>query len=437
MRIVVYIVEILATFVEVFIGYYFISGISGNNFKNRFRYILLTVIIAAIVLRANTIKLYSAWTTIIAFIFMVVTSVLVEHIKFVDSIAITAFYFILMYMFDFLTMSIQGVFKGNPLLPYNVVMHLSYERCIFLVASKFCLVCLSLIIRKLVYKWRLPFKSNIFLAASGTVVISFLGKQTLQGVNENIVTIWIMLLALLFSVFMLTNVFLAYQEMVRNHYIIETQNEILSDKIKYMMEADENWRRLKHDLNGHLLTIFGMLQKGQSLEAEEYINTLLEPAIKKAAVQWTGNEVVDFILDNYVEKTSKEHIRLDIDVDHVLFEGKEKKDLCVIFCNILENALEAVRLKKDGDRVIKISIRKFGEIILIQIKNTLSVAPEIKENILLTSKKDYNNHGLGLKNVEEVVNSYSGLMSYEFNREWFTIEISFFNSKSKENVCSP
>lgn len=75
---IMFLCELLATFIESYMGYYFLEGVLGERPKKYRRYAALAAVMTAAVILANSIKLYSGWTTIFAFVFLVVTAFLFE-----------------------------------------------------------------------------------------------------------------------------------------------------------------------------------------------------------------------------------------------------------------------------------------------------------------------------------------------------------------------
>lgn len=62
----------------------------------------------------------------------------------------------------------------------------------------------------------------------------------------------------------------------------------------------------------------------------------------------------------------------------------------------------------------------------IEIKNSFKNIILKKNNKFITTKKDYNIHGFGLRNVSNVVNKYQGDMEIDFKNEIFTVNIILF-----------
>lgn len=424
--------EALATFAESFAGFYFLPGVAGKKSKNNRFYVLCSLALTIAVTGANMIRLYSGWITAAAFVFMALTASRTEKIRIADGITIMTFYYILMHLFDFLAMTALGVLKGDPLFPQAILGHFSADRTMFLVSSKIGLVCFSMLIRNLVLRLGISFQTNGIFIAITTVFLFLMGRETLQRADTGLLTIWIAFLGILFLSFFVVSIYMAYRDRLQEQKVMEARNELLTERIRQLMKAEDDQRKLAHDVRGHLLVIHQLVKEGESQKALDYISSLVEPVHGETQISWTGNEIVDFILNVYRQKAKEERASMEIDADCTLFSGKQASDMCILFCNLLENALEAVKKCGEGERTIRVSIRLFGEILLIQVENSIAVKPEQKGGRFITSKEDARIHGIGLKNVEDAVHAYEGEMSIHFDHKRFIVEISFFHDGAKE-----
>lgn len=424
-----FVLELLATYSEILTGYYFVSGVSKQIQKKWKEWLFLTAILTSVVFYVNiTAAIYSVWLTAFVFISIVFSSFLLEHTPLIDIISTTTFYFILMHLFDFLTMALLGLINGQPSLPAELVENFSFERCIFIIFSKICLISSSCFIRKFIHESFGSVKINIFFSVTGILMIWFLGSQTFDGTNQNLVATWFIFAGFLFSTLFLFNYYIAYKNQIWEQQTAEIKNAFLSEKIKNSIRLDQEQKKLIHDINGHLSILYEIINNHNLDKALNYIRQLIEPVSCHELSAWTGNEIVDYILNAYQQKAACENARMEIDSDYVLFAGKSSHDLCTIFNNLLDNALEAIKRKTSGEKKIDVSIRQFGNMILIQIVNSISDTPKMKNGKLVTTKSAAAHHGIGIKSVQDAVAKYDGLFTFRYDTEHFIAEITFFTS---------
>jgi sensor histidine kinase regulating citrate/malate metabolism len=99
-------------------------------------------------------------------------------------------------------------------------------------------------------------------------------------------------------------------------------------------------------------------------------------------------------------------------------------DLCSVFGNALDNAIEsALKIDDLEKRLIKIAIYSKNKLLLIRIENFFLNPLQIFNGNFLTTKKDTQYHGYGLKSIKSIVEKYGGSVSITTNNNWFRLVI--------------
>lgn len=201
------------------------------------------------------------------------------------------------------------------------------------------------------------------------------------------------------------------------------QNQIQSERENYqeMIKASENFHKLKHDIKNHLLYIHKIIDNNETDKASKYINSIAKDLQDTEKYMVTGNRTLDYILSSKI--TENREITfictgncLDA-LDHI-----DELDIAVLFGNMLDNAIDAV--KSIADKTVEIRFSRFNDFFNIHISNPIEESVLKSNPNLLTSKKG-EGHGWGLKSVQSIVEKYSGLFDcYEQNNK-FTVHISF------------
>lgn len=105
----------------------------------------------------------------------------------------------------------------------------------------------------------------------------------------------------------------------------------------------------------------------------------------------------------------------------------KEQEICSMFGNLIDNAIEASKKLKIEEKKIYITIEKKKQMIYIEIKNEVEEEPIKRNNKFITLKEDKNLHGYGLKSVQRIVEKYDGIITYETADKMFTTAISFFD----------
>jgi hypothetical protein len=203
------------------------------------------------------------------------------------------------------------------------------------------------------------------------------------------------------------------------------QNKQEAEYNYYMQleEEHEKIRQLYHDMNNHMACMIGLVENHQQLKP--YLQELQKeiPSIKQ--IFHTGSKVVDTLLRQKSLLCEKEYIafQVNLDLKQCLFMADQ--DLCSIFGNALDNALEACQNIKDKTKTkyIHIEGQYIKQFLVIKIKNTKEHTIKQKGGQLITHKKDSFLHGLGLKNIQRCLDKYQGEMVVDYIESEFYLKI--------------
>ena len=101
----------------------------------------------------------------------------------------------------------------------------------------------------------------------------------------------------------------------------------------------------------------------------------------------------------------------------------EMTDVCSIFSNILDNAIEACNKTYMDKKYIKIRGTLVKSYYVIRCENSKTNKLEIKNSKIITSKKDKFIHGIGLKSVKSSIKKYNGDLEIEDFKNKFLLQI--------------
>ena len=136
----------------------------------------------------------------------------------------------------------------------------------------------------------------------------------------------------------------------------------------------------------------------------------------------TGNKAVDALLYQKKRQAQEEGIRWECDVQIPRECCINEFDLCVLFGNLLDNALEACeRMRRDECRFIHIQAKSVKKCFLIEVRNSMDRTEQFTEGF--TNKEDSQEHGIGLLNVGDVVHGYDGVLNAEAENGIFMISV--------------
>lgn len=214
---------------------------------------------------------------------------------------------------------------------------------------------------------------------------------------------------------------LEQEEAVRARLSLERQRMQMEEHMKKLDEIN----RLSHDMRNHLATIAAMSTSG---DIQGYIARLL-PSLRPVAVSSiTGCEPVDVLLSRKMDECARIGASLVPCVSAEasgLLSGVPAPELCTIFGNLLDNAIEAVAaLPQERSREIVLRLSHRGGFLIIRTENRFDGArSRDAEAGFRTTKQDADAHGYGLRSIADTARSLGGEMTASAENGLFLVNV--------------
>lgn len=200
------------------------------------------------------------------------------------------------------------------------------------------------------------------------------------------------------------------------------QNIETSEKRYEEVVAIQNQiRNMWHDINNHISVVKGMIALNDE-EAERYIGELEQKMREYASHTAFGNSVLDTVIYSKTAKAKELGIEISSSLDMDKNIKIDPIDLCTIFSNALDNAIEACMEIKEGKKFIYIKAVQREGILYIKIINSSLHRTKIGDGFP-TTKKQKELHGIGLKSIQNAVDSYAGNLRAEYEDGIFELSI--------------
>ncbi|MBQ7033654.1 MAG: GHKL domain-containing protein [Clostridia bacterium] len=216
-----------------------------------------------------------------------------------------------------------------------------------------------------------------------------------------------------------------YEKIVRQA-AEEKKQEILRQQVraqaKHMDEilmAQTEVKKLRHDLKNHNISIKAYLEQNDCAGALAYLEGIQENSAFHEKFFDTGNITLDAILNTKRQIAQSRGIDLSVllQIPENLF--LDPIDICVLFGNALDNAIEACERMQSGHKWVKLSATYEKGTLYCKISNS---AEKTEGGFLQTAKKGNGKHGFGIGNMEATLVKYDSVHTFEQTDE----EFSFF-----------
>lgn len=213
------------------------------------------------------------------------------------------------------------------------------------------------------------------------------------------------------------------QSAILNEHYLKAQLE----HFKTYQETQRETRRVYHDMKNHMACLYNLILEGKNEEAGEYIMDLNAQVRQIDKELHTSNDIVDAIINEKYINSNKDHISFSIE-GKLLNLTVDAIDICTIFSNAIDNAVEALKNSSVSEKKIQIQFKQQDAMQYIRFRNPIE--QDKLAGSFFTTKKDCINHGFGLGNIRMSVEKYKGHMEYFIENDggesFFVLEIILF-----------
>ena len=203
----------------------------------------------------------------------------------------------------------------------------------------------------------------------------------------------------------------AMQTILENQY---AQYRLSRDTIELI---DRKYHDLKH--------LFAALRAEPDAAVREKWLQAMEEDIRSYEIQnKTGHRVLDTVLTGKSLYCQKHGIELLVVADGKLLAFMDIMDICTIFGNALDNAIECeLKIPDKSQRIIRLMLSAQKQFLLLKVENYCPNPPKFRNGLPLTTKEDPANHGFGLKSIRSTAEKYGGSMTATVEDDWFVLKM--------------
>ena len=183
----------------------------------------------------------------------------------------------------------------------------------------------------------------------------------------------------------------------RDEQLLQVKVKALEEKYQEMLKS----RKVVHDMKNHLLALKKYDQERDWEGLHQYLNELSDDMLDDSYQIWTGNRMLDMILNQKTKDAKEKETDMQIETEVFATLPFSDREIISLFGNVLDNALEACE----------------------RIQNQKGFV-SVKEDEIL--------HGYGMKNIQDIVRKYDGIFRYKIYGEYLVCIISIYDIRGAE-----
>ncbi len=255
---------------------------------------------------------------------------------------------------------------------------------------------------------------KMVLYYSAVTIVSTVGALILfpeAMLKVDNLSIWIFILA----VFVIGTFFAAIIAM-RMRLLIEKTKQIKAyeDELVYLKQLEkkeEKHNEFIHNINHYFMAIGELARVENCDQIVNLVEELNGKMLQNERIIYANHKVLNAILSEKVNEASEQNIQVDIYVEPVIrMEGIADGDLVVMLGNLLDNAIEAAGQCEGDERkiVIRIYMENEGKVCVVKIVNYFTGSRIRKGSRFISTKKNREMQGIGIKSIKNTVKNYGG-----------------------------
>lgn len=423
------VVELLNAFAEVWIIRIYFNKLMESKKVNVWLKALGFFIAAIVMAATSVLNIEPVFLLLITFLLLMTLTLLFYDEKLSLKLFYSFIYVVMILIADPILVGFSYLFQD---ISYSDMFQRGPTRVMGMVISKIMYFWMSFIIARVLTKKvkELPMKywTNIFLTPVISVVILYgMTIPVLEHEDSSIIFIYIVsMIGIVYINLSIFDFFEGYSKQLKLAFL-EKAAEREAENYRALKLSYREMKTLKHDFKNELDTLNKLISDRKYEDAEAHISELSDFIEGSAAVCYTGNEAVDSLINIKIRTAEQYEIKVITKMEIRTSLAPSPMELCRIFANALDNAIEACCKLKNEDKFICISIKEIDENMLIEISNSSGEA----DTSDLSSTKPHNGlHGYGVQSIYSSAARIGGMLSFQYYDGIFKMKLLVKNSDS-------
>lgn len=206
---------------------------------------------------------------------------------------------------------------------------------------------------------------------------------------------------------------------------LEEQLEIQLRYYNSYHKNTEKFRRLRHDYLFVIRTLEALLDSGEKEQALKIVRETHKTMEAKKIVtkEYSDNATLNAVLQDLAFNCEEHGIRLSCQVSVPRNTELTVLEALRIITNVTANAVEACQKVPKEERFIQIIAANENGWVMLNVVNAFDGNIILERGQLKSTKKQKDNHGVGISIVKEIAESKGGFVVFDADPEQKTFEI--------------
>lgn len=181
---------------------------------------------------------------------------------------------------------------------------------------------------------------------------------------------------------------------------------------------------LKHDVKHQLLPILAKIPEENKSILEE-VSSIFDTVFGEEYIYFSNYSFLDLLLNHQLYRAKRENINFEINIEANLNIWVEADIFSVILGNLLDNARESQINVLDKNINLKIFSQNAN--LFLKVENPFVGEIVLEQGLPVTTKPEFEQHGLGLSTVKKLVECEGGIFQFSMENQTFAVNILLLN----------
>lgn len=352
-------------------------------------------------------------------------------------INITILYFVFVALLDLFGIFLSMEFLGAKFVEMIYANAMSWEKEIIFFCARLAVYICILVLRRKIKDIRSVTEEFRYVILGVACALCILlgryeyvlgdmasGGRTLEGAMTSLMLMIVSVGVISAGIFAVK-----YRSVKREKESLLLRDQMLEKQYAEMVKS----RQMVHDMKNHLIALKQYEAEKQWDKLHDYLEEIGEELFRNSVNPWTGNQMMDLILNQKRQECEAKNISMEIDTEMFSYLPFSDREIISLLGNLLDNAIEACEKMDRKGRWIHIKIKMQNQMFYLEIENSIEEHPKEKNGHLISTKAEKSIKGYGLKNVKQIVDKYNGSFIYRIKEESFFVSLSFFDICNNQN----